>query len=175
MLFKLHSSKTRHSVKLIIFLFMFWALLSGKWDLFHLGIGMAAALFITWITLPLMRLTSRDGQRIFYAFDFPLFKYVKFWIWLVKEIIKANIEVAMIILNPKLPIDPQVVTLEKKFTNPIAQTTLSNAIILTPGTLTLDVDDNTYVIHSLTKKGAQRIERGFESKLIAKVDDVFQE
>ena len=169
------TKKRNHFLKSTAILFVFWLLLSGKWDVFHAVIGFVAAVVITWISLPLMKLTSPDRKKTYYAFDIPFLRYSKYWLWLLKQIIVANIEVAMIILNPKLPIEPQMVSFKKEFSNPIAQATLSNSIILTPGTLTVDVNNGVYTIHTLTQKGAEEIERGEANELIGRIGHVFSE
>lgn len=51
----------------------------------------------------------------------------------------ANVQVARLVLDPRLPIDPVVVRYEAPFSGDLAITTLGNSITLTPGTVTLDV------------------------------------
>ncbi len=72
--------------------------------------------------------------------------YVINFIWLM---VKANFNVAKIVLTPSLPINPGIVEFETKLTNPYAKMVLANSITLTPGTFTVDVVDNKYYIHWL--------------------------
>lgn len=73
--------------------------------------------------------------------------YVPYLLW---EIAKANIEVAAIVLSPSLPIDPSMETFQPAVPGSLPVTTLANSITLTPGTITVDVRDNDFFVHTLT-------------------------
>ncbi|WP_256948803.1 monovalent cation/H+ antiporter subunit E [Halorubrum ezzemoulense] len=70
--------------------------------------------------------------------------------YLVKEIAVANLQVAYVVLHPDMPIDPEVVQLRAAVWGDGAVTTLANSITLTPGTLTVNVSERSFDIHSLT-------------------------
>lgn len=152
-------SKTRvlvNNFKLVLGLFIFWILLSEIFEVKLILIGLTASLVGTYISREIMILyKNEDGEEI-HGMDFPVLKYISYWIWLVWQIIIANIEIAMIVLNPKLPINPQMVVFQQKMKNPLAHLSLANSITLTPGTITVDIDeDENYMIHSLTDSGAE--------------------
>ncbi len=69
-----------------------------------------------------------------------------FFVFLV-ALIKANFDVARRVINPKLPINPGIVSFESKLQNHFAKMVLANSITLTPGTLTIDVIGNKFYIH----------------------------
>ena len=73
--------------------------------------------------------------------------YVPFLLW---EVTKANLSIARVILDPRLPIDPSVVRFRAAVWGGLPITTLANSITLTPGTLTIDVGDQEYLVHTLT-------------------------
>jgi multicomponent Na+:H+ antiporter subunit E len=73
--------------------------------------------------------------------------YAPFLLW---EITKANLSVAYVVLHPSLPIDPRMVELRAAVWGDTPVTTLANSITLTPGTLTVDVAQRSFTIHSLT-------------------------
>jgi len=79
-----------------------------------------------------------------------LFYILKF-VW---EIIKANLEVAYLVIHPMLPIKPGIVKIKTKLNKDSAITVLSNSITLTPGTLTVDVnkDKQELYIHWINVK-----------------------
>ncbi len=72
--------------------------------------------------------------------------YVLNFLWLM---IKANLNVAKIVLTPSLPINPGIVEFETKLDNDYAKMILANSITLTPGTFTVDIKGNKYFIHWL--------------------------
>lgn len=171
------SSTVEHFFMLSIILFVFWIILSGHLDVKHLLIGSVTSFTVTWITLPLLRLPSATaGDDYFLAFDLPYVKYVLYLPWLLWEVVKANIDVALLILNPKMPIEPQFVTFRKEMSHPFAHVTLANSITLTPGTITVELQDNLYVIHAISGKAAQGlVSAGGEGVMIKKVARIFKE
>jgi len=70
--------------------------------------------------------------------------YTPILLW---EIVKANLQVAKIVLSPKLPIKPAIVTAKSSLKSDFGKMLLANSITLTPGTLTVDIVDDTYFIH----------------------------
>jgi multicomponent Na+:H+ antiporter subunit E len=74
--------------------------------------------------------------------------YTPFLLW---EIFKANLEVAVIVLRPSLPIDPSMERIQPAVPGSLPVTTLANSITLTPGTITIDVRGNDFYIHTLTE------------------------
>ncbi len=72
--------------------------------------------------------------------------YILNFIWLM---IKANFNVARIVLTPSLPINPGIVEFDTKLTNEYAKMVLANSITLTPGTFTVDVVGSRFYIHWL--------------------------
>ncbi len=73
--------------------------------------------------------------------------YVPYLLW---QILTANVRIAYVVLHPDLPIDPSVERFEAGVWGGTATATLANSITLTPGTLTLDVRNREFVVHSLT-------------------------
>lgn len=80
--------------------------------------------------------------------------------WLLREIVKSNLDVARIILDPRLPIQPQLMRCPAPQRGEVAQVIYANSITLTPGTITLDLDDGELLIHSLAPQFAEGVEAG---------------
>ena len=83
-----------------------------------------------------------------------------YWLWLLVEIVKSSIEVARLILKPSLPISPTVVELDAATDSEVGQVIFANSITLSPGTVTLDVDEGRTVVHCLTQEGAAALQNG---------------
>ncbi|KUO51267.1 MAG: hypothetical protein APF76_17450 [Desulfitibacter sp. BRH_c19] len=169
------TSQTKHFISLTAILFIFWILMSGKTEVKYLLMGLGTVLVTVWVTMPLLRLPSEDGKRYFYAFDFPYAKYAFYWVFLLKEIVKASIDVAKIVLDPKMPIDPHVVKFKRPMLNPLAHATLANSITLTPGTITMNIsEEGVYSIHALTLGAADGLENG-QGEMMRRISNVFCE
>jgi len=152
------NAEYKHLMILFVTLFAFWVILSGKFEVKFLVMGLLTCAVVTIVTRPLLRLPSAKGtDRSFLAFDIPYGRYLVYWVWLLGQIIKANIEVALLVLNPKMPIDPQVVTFKSAMEDPTAHATLANSITLTPGTITMDLEEDIYVIHALSISAAESL------------------
>jgi multicomponent Na+:H+ antiporter subunit E len=89
--------------------------------------------------------------------------------WLLREIWIANIQVVRLVLDPRLPIDPVVVRLPTRYTSDLARTTLANSITLTPGTVTIDVEDETLVVHAITRAGGDDVLGGGMARRVGRV------
>lgn len=65
----------------------------------------------------------------------------------LKELLKANFQVALLVVNPTLPIHPGIVKVKTSLKSPIGRLMLANSITLTPGTLTVEIEDDALFIH----------------------------
>ena len=143
-----------NNLKLFLALFAFWVLLSEKFEVKFLLMGLGASFIGTFISREIMILSRKGNGEVIHGFDFSIFKYIKYWIWLIGQIIIANVQIAFVILNPKLSINPRIVVFKQNMANPLAHLSLGNSITLTPGTVTVDIDDGDYIIHALTDDAA---------------------
>lgn len=166
-------SPMKHYLTLAVILFLFWILLSGKMDLKFLTYGLATSLISAWICGPLLLLENASGTKKYFAFDVSLGKYALYWLWLLKEVVKANWDVVKATIRPEMEINPRVIRFEAKLDNPMAHATLANSITLTPGTVTINLtDDGLYEIHALTDGAAEGLLSGDMQR---KVADLFGE
>lgn len=84
------------------------------------------------------------------------------------ELVRANIDVLFRVLNPKLPINPGFVKIGTKLKTDFGKLILANSITLTPGTISVDADDDSIYVHWIDVKGkdhaeyAERIAGRFE-------------
>ncbi|MBT9165342.1 MAG: Na(+)/H(+) antiporter subunit E [candidate division WS2 bacterium] len=87
----------------------------------------------------------------------------------------ANIQVALIVLSPKLPISPGFILVKTKLEKELTRTLYANSITLTPGTITINLNRDRLLVHALTKETAQGVyEWHLENRLremeVGKVD-----
>ena len=166
-------SPMKHLTVLAVVLFAFWFLLSGKVDFKFLLYGALTAIISAWICVPLLLLPNADGTKKYFIFDVNLGKYAVYWLWLLKEVVNANIDVVKATVKSEMVINPRVIAFRIKYDNPMAHTTLANSITLTPGTVTLNVtEDGLYEIHALTDGAAEGLLGGGMQQIVA---DLFGE
>ena len=166
-------SPVKHLTVLAVVMFAFWFLLSGKVDFKFLLYGALTAIISAWICVPLLLLPNADGTKKYFIFDVNLGRYALYWLWLLKEVVNANIDVVKATVKSEMVINPRVIAFRIKYDNPMAHTTLANSITLTPGTVTLNVtEDGLYEIHALTDGAAEGLLGGGMQQ---KVADLFGE
>ena len=95
---------------------------------------------------------SFTEKGLFYLNPKRLFYILKYLIVFIIALIKANFDVAKRVINPKLPINPGIVTYHTTLESDTAKMFLANSITLTPGTLTVDVIDDKLYIHWIDVK-----------------------
>ncbi|MFC1872666.1 Na+/H+ antiporter subunit E [Chloroflexota bacterium] len=131
---------------------LFWLVLSGRFQAKYIIIGIFTALAITYFSRHLFYSHLYDGQHIHIRTSEVVGEYWRFLFyipWLVSRIVMANIRVTNIVLNPKLPIDPVLFQFRTLLPRTIAKIILANSITLTPGTITVQLDENLLTIHTL--------------------------
>jgi multicomponent Na+:H+ antiporter subunit E len=65
----------------------------------------------------------------------------------LQELVKANIDVLLLVLAPRIHIEPGIVEIKTRLKTPMGRLVLANSITLTPGTLVVDIKDDTLFIH----------------------------
>ena len=134
-------------VGLWVILFAIWLLLSGHWDsVLLVGFGVGSCALTVYIANR-MDVADHEGVSIYWVGRFLLYLP-----WLLKEILIANINVAKVILSPKLPISPIMVVLGSTQKTDLGRVLYANSITLTPGTITTGVEGDQLEIHALTRK-----------------------
>ena len=149
-------------ISLLLMLFVSaWLLWSGLFKPLLLGLGAFSCLLVTYLT---HRLGYTDHNE--FKVNFNL-RFLGYWTWLGKEIVRSSLEVARVILDPRLPISPRIVEIQATARHPVDQVILGNSITLTPGTIALDVHDGVLQVHTLTQEGADELMSGEMDRRIA--------
>ncbi|MAJ90586.1 MAG: cation transporter [Legionellales bacterium] len=150
-----------HKISLIISLALLWIMLSGHYTPLLLLLGLLSVIIVTIIS-------SRMGLI---TFDQPILqlyfiRFIPYGIWLIGQIMKSNIDVCKRILNPNLPINPCLITLHLSQASTFAKVVYANSITLTPGTISIDLEDSSVEVHSLSATGAEGLKTGNMDKKI---------
>ena len=159
------------SLKLFATLLLFWILLNGSVAPGTLAVGLAVAAVIAWAFRDTLSVLS--GHKLTLPALWATLRFVGYFL---KELVKANLQMAAIVLNPRLPIAPAIVGAEVRLKHPVARLLLANAITLAPGTLSVSYRSDTLYVHWVAAKGTDRetatreIVAGFERYLEAMYD-----
>ncbi len=127
-----------------IILTILWMLFTFPFSMTEFYVGMTVSFIIA---LFFGKYLSKDGlANLSPVRVISFLLYIPFLLW---EIIKANVEVAIIVLSPTLPIKPAIVKAKTSLKSDAGKLWLANSITLTPGTLTIDIDGDNYYIHCI--------------------------
>jgi multicomponent Na+:H+ antiporter subunit E len=137
-----------------VFLFGIWLLLSGHYGPLLLTFGVVSCLIVVGISMR-MDLTDHEGHPIHLSF-----RALIFWPWLVWQIILSNIDVAKRVLFSSHPISPNIVLVPAKQKTDLGKVIYANSITLTPGTISLELEDGMILVHALTHDGADDLASG---------------
>lgn len=156
------SLKTLSFIVYFIILFVLWLVLSGYLKTLLLFFGLVSVLFVIWMSYRANAL-EEDSLPIKLILKLPFY-----WLWLFKEIFKSGIITTALIWNGKFV--PQLFRIKasQKSTTGIAN--YANAITLTPGTVTIEVDKNTLLVHALNKKLSEELQSEDMDKVITDLD-----
>ena len=135
-------------------LLIFWAILSGKFDAFHLSVGLLAVVFVLWMDYRLAPLGDANASRVH-----PV-RFILYYLWLLKEMVFSAVYVARAIIWSAQYVDPKLVCFRSEQPGVVAAVVLANSITLTPGTLTVDLEDNIYLVHALNSRTAKDLLSG---------------
>ncbi|MCW3491367.1 Na+/H+ antiporter subunit E [Dethiobacter alkaliphilus] len=134
-------------------LFIFWILITWRVNWQHLLIGALCSYGIARFNHDLL---LKPEERPLYH-KATIGRWIKYFYILVVEIFKANWDVARIVLNPKLDISPGFVKYRTEVKKPLNRVILANSITLTPGTLTVEVEEGIFYVHAITRQNAEDV------------------
>lgn len=154
-------------IGLAILLAAFWLAFSGFFTGLLLSLGALSIVLVIWLVL---RADAVDGRHVHLRIR-PV-KWVFYSLWLVKEIALSNVDVVKRILRGANGIDPQVVKLPVSQKTEAGRVIYANSITLTPGTVSIDLDDESVTVHALSREGVEALETGEMDRRVRALETV---
>lgn len=139
---------------MFILLFLLWIIFNSKITIEIVLFGLAICTWLYWFMCKFMGYHVKSEKIIFMNMPF----YIKYFLILVWEIIKANISVIRIILSPKKEIDPAIIHFKTDLKTDLAKVVLANSITLTSGTYTAQLEGNDYVIQTIDRSFGENLD-----------------
>ncbi len=136
-----------NTVIYFIMCFVTWMLLTGRFYWQNLIAGAVVSLLTTLIFSKYFQIDTRkllNPKRYFW-----LILYILYFTW---ECVKANFDVAYRVLHPSMPVRPGIVKVKLQLKRALARTILANSITMTPGTITVDIIEDTLYVHCIYLK-----------------------
>jgi multicomponent Na+:H+ antiporter subunit E len=138
---------------LFLVLLASWLLWSGVYQSMTIGLGIFSCVFVVWLT---SRMRGGDFAETRWSFWLRFLLYIP---WIMWEIAKANLDVTLCVLGIR-PISPRIIRVPASQKTDLGQTLYANSITLTPGTISLDVRENSILVHALTADTAAGLADG---------------
>ena len=154
----------KHAIGLVVLLAAVWLLWSGHYGLLLLGLGAVSLALVLWLSLR-MRIVDEEGAPI----HLPL-RLLLYLPWLVVEIVKANVDVALRIVRPGLPISPRLIRVRAGQHTDVGRVIYANSITLTPGTVTIDTEGDDITVHALTREAAEGVLSGAMDRRVRRIE-----
>jgi multicomponent Na+:H+ antiporter subunit E len=156
-----------HAVSLAFALSVLWLLLSGHFaEPLLLGLGLASVILVV-VIVHRMDVLDHETHPLHLSIRLPLY-----WGWLIKEIVLANVDVAKAIVGFKgAAVLPTVFKVRASQRTEVGRVIYANSITLTPGTVTIAVDDDQLTIHALTPGAVEGLESGEMDRRVSGIED----
>ena len=141
-----------------------WLLLSGHYTPLILTLGLVSVVVVVAIA---MRMDVLDHESL----PIHLTRYFPgYWIWLGVEIVKANIDVAKRVWSPSLPISPTLFLLETSQPGALGQVIYANSITLTPGTVSVALEDGKILVHAIAREVGDDLAAGEMDRRVSRLE-----
>ena len=148
--------------------FLIWIIFNGQFTFEIAAFGLVIAGVMYWFICRFLDYAPRN-DLIMYKRSFLIFHYI---FVLLKEILKANAAVFKLIYSARYEPEPAIIRFTAPLKSRFARVLLANSITLTPGTITVSLKDDEYVVHCLDKELARGIDSSVLVRLLERIENV---
>ena len=128
----------------ILVLFVLWLLMSGIYKPLIISFGVASVVLVV---IVIRRMDKVDEDRL--QLDLNPLEFVKYFIWLLVEIAKANWAVTKVILSPDMATRQHLFLVPHSQKTDLGQVIFANSITLTPGTISVEAEPGHFLVHAV--------------------------
>ena len=146
-----------------------WVVLSGKFDSFHLSLGVISCVIVSAFSGDLLFPETRTGGLLRHTLQ--VINYVP---WLLYQVVLANLHVLYLVFHPRMMelIDPQIIRFDSTLKKEISLVTFANSLTLTPGTITMYVSvEGAFQVHAIDKASGDPLPGEMEKRIARAFED----
>lgn len=151
---------------MFILFFLLWVVFNGKLNLEITLFGIVISGAMYWFICKYMDYSFQKDRRKIRKCYLAI-EYVFVLVW---EIIKANFQVIYFIMTSKYEMEPVLIRFHTDLKTDAARVALANSITLTPGTITVSLEDDEYCVHCLDKDLAKDIDQSLFVHMLQKME-----
>ncbi len=148
--------------------FVLWMIFNGSVTLEIVIFGLVIAAVIFAFTCAFMGYSISKEIKLYKRLG-GIFYYVYL---LVVEIYKANMTVIHMILSEEEELEPTLVSFRTNLKTPSGRAFMANSITLTPGTITVTLEEDAYVVHCLDASLAEGINSSVLEQRLEKLEQI---
>lgn len=149
---------------MFIIYFLLWVLLNERLTVEIAAFGAVISLALYLFTIKFMDYSPKREWASIRKIPYAL----KYYFFLLKEIVLSNFTVIRFIFSARYEVEPQLVYFKTKLKGDIDRVVLANSITLTPGTITVSAEEDLMCVHCLDKTLSEGLEDSeFERRLLA--------
>lgn len=158
---------------MFVLLFGLWLVLSGVFYVEFIVAGAIASAAVAMVAGHLVTPAAAENYeplpRSFRWLALTFLRFQLYLLWLAKEIAIANLQVTYQVFHPSLPISPRMMRFRTVLRREPSVLLFAQSITLTPGTVTVSLDHNEFIIHALSHASMQPLQEGRTQQKIANV------
>jgi len=145
-----------------LILLAFWTFMSGLFDIWHFGLGIISCALVAYMSNDLLFTSKPSKEKLREAI-----RFVRYFPWLLYQIYLANVYVVKLALHPNMKrmISPHIVKFRTKLKKDLSIVTFANSITLTPGTITVLVEDDYFYVHAIDMRVAESLPGDIEKRV----------
>lgn len=153
---------------MILVYFSLWIIFNGRVTLEIVIVGALISFVLDMFVKKVLKI-KLNGTFFFNMLK--LFPDALFYvIVLLIEIIKANLSITKLILAPQIEVEPCLVRFNTPLKTQAARVALANSITLTPGTITVSLEGNEFLVHALNKEIAGGLENSLFERILKRME-----
>jgi len=123
-----------------------WLLMSGLYKPLIMGFGALSVVLAIYIAHRMDKADDNNPLR----YSISVFATIKYLGWLLVEIAKSNWAVTKIILSSGSTNNQNIFIAPVSCKSEIGQVVFANSITLTPGTITVETEEDHFIVHALS-------------------------
>ncbi len=152
-----------------LLIFIIWIILNGKInaEIILFGIGISLLIFI--FANRFLSLTVKKELWIYRNY----FLFSAFLLIVLRDIFIANYKVISFVISPKKEAVPAIVTFKTSLKLNFIRALLANSITITPGTITVSLDNDTFTVHCLDEELTKDLEDSTAKKILSKIEATY--
>lgn len=145
-----------------VIMVVFWIFLSGLLDPWHLGLGLLCCALVSYMSHDLLFRDFKPRPKLT-----EYRRFIQYLPWLLYQIYLANVYVVRLALSPRMQdrIYPHVVKFRTRLKNDLALVVFADSITLTPGTITVLIEDDIFYVHAIDRSVTESLPGTMEERV----------